>query len=389
MSAPVHATPPPQITFDWATVGNAGNAADPATGFGAVAYEYRISKTEVTNAQYTEFLNAVAATDTHDLYNTDMAGNLGGISRSGFSGSYIYSAQAGRANNPVTYVSWIDSARFVNWLHNGQTPASDTETGVYTINNGLTETRNVGAQYFLPSEDEWYKAAYHNAAAGTAGDYFTYATGSDSVPVSDHPDDNPSAVNYRNDDGIANGFNGGYAVSGTPFPGGNPSTEVGAYTDADSPYGTFDQTGNAWEWNETLGSGSSRVRRGGSWASFESNQRSSSRPLLNPTTETIIIGFRIASPVPTPGDVNLDGVVDTLDIQPFVDLVSGGGFQDEADVNGDGVVDTLDIQPFVDIVNGAIGGSDAAAVPEPGSLALLGLSTAMLMRRRPRKRPRK
>ena len=39
------------VTIDWVTVGNVGNAAD-TTGFGTVNSEYRISKTETTNAQY-------------------------------------------------------------------------------------------------------------------------------------------------------------------------------------------------------------------------------------------------------------------------------------------------------------------------------------------------
>lgn len=62
------------VAFEWAAVGNAGNVAD-VTGYGAVGYEYRISKHEVTNAQYAEFLNAVAATDTYNLYNSQMGSN--------------------------------------------------------------------------------------------------------------------------------------------------------------------------------------------------------------------------------------------------------------------------------------------------------------------------
>ena len=52
------------------------------------------------------------------------------------------------------------------------------------------------------------------------------------------------------------------------------------------------------------------------------------------------------------GDVNLDGVVNLLDVQPFVILVAGGGFQAEADINQDGFVDLLDVQPFVEILTG-------------------------------------
>ena len=67
--------------MDWSLVGNAGNAADPTTGIGAVDYEYRIGTYEVTNAQYAAFLNSVDPTgsNTLGLYNSFMAGNLGGI----------------------------------------------------------------------------------------------------------------------------------------------------------------------------------------------------------------------------------------------------------------------------------------------------------------------
>jgi len=78
------------------------------------------------------------------------------------------------------------------------------------------------------------------------------------------------------------------------------------------------------------------------------------------------------------GDVNGDGVVDGLDIQPFVDLLTGGGYQAEADLNGDLVVDGLDIQPFVDIITGA----GASAMPEPGTLILLAAASLGLLGRR-------
>jgi len=266
----------------------------------------------VTNAQYAEFLNAVAATDTNNLYNTSMAGNFGGITRSGSSGSYTYAVNAGRANNPVTYVSWYDAARFSNWMTNGQT-SGGTESGVYTLTGpttitGITRDLNNPNQVFIPTEDEWYKSAYHDANAGTAGTYFTYATGSNSVPISDQPGDNAAAVNYFNNDSIANGFNDGYAVSGSSsFPSTtNPFTDVGAYTDADSPYGTFDQNGNVFEWNEAL-IGSRRGLRGGSWGFSENILRSSSRHNNFPTGNDGFIGFRVASPaaavVPTPSAV--------------------------------------------------------------------------------------
>ena len=53
-----------------------------------------------------------------------------------------------------------------------------------------------------------------------------------------------------------------------------------------------------------------------------------------------------------PGDVNLDGVVNLLDVMPFVGLLTSGGYQAEADINQDGVVSLLDIDPFVDLISG-------------------------------------
>ncbi len=129
---------------------------DGTTGYGSVDYTYRISKYEVTNAQYAEFLNAVASTDSYGLYDTDMGSpepwEWGGITRSGSSGSYTYSAIGGREDMPVNHVSWYDSLRFANWLHNGQpTGAQDnstTEDGAYTI---ITESPVPGPLPLAPS----------------------------------------------------------------------------------------------------------------------------------------------------------------------------------------------------------------------------------------------
>ncbi len=295
-----------EVTFDWATVGNVGNGAS-GFGYGAVAYEYRISKHEVTNTQYAEFLNAVDATgaNTLSLYNGDMTGNFGGIEfQAGNADGSKYVVQTGRGNTPVTYVSWYDAARFSNWLHNGQGTGS-TEAGAYDMS--LLETdpsaisRDTGATHFITSEDEWYKAAYHWGET-VDGFYYTYATTSNDLPASDQPGDDATGVNYYNDDGNnGNGFNDGYAATGsTAFPGAvSPFTEVGAYTDADSPYGVFDLNGNVSEWNEAL-IGSDRGLRGGGWSSGAGNLAVSFRSQLDPITENGNVGFRVGSIVPVP-----------------------------------------------------------------------------------------
>ena len=91
------------LNIDYVSVGNAGNAAD-TTGYGKVDYAYNIGKYEVTNAQYVNFLNAKAQTDTYSLYNTITSIFNDGIGRTGASGSYIYSATSGFENMPVLFV---------------------------------------------------------------------------------------------------------------------------------------------------------------------------------------------------------------------------------------------------------------------------------------------
>ena len=104
------------VTIDMVTVGNPGNANDPATGgiYGGVAYDYQIGKYDVTIGQYTDFLNAVAATDTYSLYNASMATDLNaaGIAQAGSSGSYTYSAIAPSGTTPAGFGLPVVSAVF-------------------------------------------------------------------------------------------------------------------------------------------------------------------------------------------------------------------------------------------------------------------------------------
>jgi formylglycine-generating enzyme required for sulfatase activity len=248
-------------------VGNAGNAADPSTGYGAVAYKYQIGKYEVTNAQYAEFLNAKAATDSYSLYNPSMASY--GITRSGSSGSYSYSVTGGLENRPVVYVSWFDAARMANWMMNGQ-GSGDTETGAYTLNGATSGVvlANAGAQVYIPTENEWYKAAYYNGATST---YSLYPNGQNTITTAD--------ANYENSVGS--------------------STNVGTYSSDPSFYGTFDQGGNVWERNDTVNYGSNYVLRGGCWLASTGSGvfqlASSFRFNYGPTVEAFIFGFRLAS----------------------------------------------------------------------------------------------
>jgi len=304
------------VNIETVPVGNAGNAGEwsgesyggygPDRICGAVGYTYNIGKYEVTAGQYCEFLNAVAKTDTYGLYNERMWSISYGcrIERTGSSGSYTYSVASDWANRPVNYVSYWDACRFTNWLHNGQpTGAQDagtTETGAYTLNgynsyDGRTIQRNADWKWAVTSEDEWYKAAYHEKD-GVTGDYWDYPTGTSAMPINDVADpDQGNNANY---------FDGAHAI-GAPYY----RTAVGEFENSESPYGTFDQGGNVLEWNEGVvyeGNGYSyRGLRGGSFESDDDYLLASVRDFNRiPTYELYSNGFRV-SEVPEPTSIML------------------------------------------------------------------------------------
>jgi formylglycine-generating enzyme required for sulfatase activity len=299
------------VNIDWVDVGHAGNAADPATGslYGAVAYAYKIGKYEVTNAQYTAFLNAVDPTgaNANGIYNSNMGSNArGGISFNvAAANGAKYSAKTNMGDKPVNYVSWYDAARFTNWLHNGQGSGS-TETGAYTLNGntGLI-TKNVGATVWLPSEDEWYKAAYYDPTAGAGGgdNYWTYATQSNLAPTvasanatGDVSNPGANVVNYNRG-------------ADWNSQDGNVTT-VGSAA-ANNYFGTADMNGNVWEWNDAI-IGSSRGLRGGSWKLTSFGLAASSRSSNTPTAEALPRGFprrQCPRALRSPDDVHCSGSV--------------------------------------------------------------------------------
>ena len=293
------------VYIDTVPVGNPGNDND-SSGYGALGYTYRMGKYEVTAGQYTEFLNAVAKTDTYRLYNDSMDLGAGcGISWGADEQGRIYSVSSQRANRPVNYVSWGDAARFANWLTNGQPtgpqgPAT-TEDGSYLLNGAtsaaelLAVTRKPDARYVLPSEDEWYKAAYH-LNDGVTGNYWDYPTSTNSIPsnVLSNPDPDPG--NNANFYDVMKGD-----TIGSPYH----RTPVGDFENSESPYATFDQGGNVWEWNEAVLGGSSRGQRGGAWNSWSVGELGAGyRYQYDPTFEDHDLGFRVAM-VPEPATLSL------------------------------------------------------------------------------------
>jgi formylglycine-generating enzyme required for sulfatase activity len=280
------------VALEWVAVGEPGNPCDSETDgcYGSVAYPYEIGRFEVTNAQYAEFLDAVAADDPGALYDARMGSDadFGGITRTGAEGSYDYAAKPGFAAKPVVFVTFWDALRFANWLHNGrptgaQGPAT-TEDGAYTLSAPAiaenTVVANPGATHFLPSEDEWHKAAYYAPGLGLFWEYPTQT----SVPT--------ACVLPALDDGNA----------ANCWPATSPDgalTDAGAYAASASATGTYDQGGNVREWNETISFTLSRVVRGGSWFTSAGAFAATNRESRDPASSDDDLGFRVAR-VPEP-----------------------------------------------------------------------------------------
>ncbi len=326
-AATLHAT----LAIPTVEVGNPGNFHD-SSGFGGVGNTYSIGKHEVTNSQYIEFLNAVDPSGGNGLgiYSDLMTSNFsGGIAFSPVAANGAkYSAKTGRADNPVVFVSWYSALRFANWMHNGQGSGS-TEMGAYTLmggtpipSNGSSITRSSSATWFLPSENEWYKAAYYD---GNTGSYFDYPTKSNTAPNSDQPPgiNAPLTTNVGNffKNAAPVGYDDGYAVTGstdgTPIwmNTQNYLSNVGAYANAVGPYGTLDQGGNVAEWTESFFDLAmvERSIRGGHWYHSDGDLLASFRDGEGPQYLLQTIGFRIAATaVPEPTPLLLVGVVACL-----------------------------------------------------------------------------
>jgi sulfatase modifying factor 1 len=317
------------IVIDFTTVGNPGNAADTqlhydaTSGYGSVPNIYAIGTYEVTNAQYAEFLNKVDpfALNQFDLQDPGMGTDIrGGIVLNATQlGSNPYELKPNMGDKPVNYVTFWDAARFANWLHNGMPFFGGTETGAYNlldayiggdpknIDNSAV-TRNPNALFWIPSENEWYKAAYHdpvnpgadarstdpiNPDLNNTANYWFYPTQSDAVPIVATASatgniSNPgvNVVNYQ---------------TGADWNAqdGNVTTVGSAGPLSASHYGTFDQGGNVMEWNDTRATASTRGLRGGAWFDLRFTLQSATRQNVDPTNAANSIGFRVAT-VPEP-----------------------------------------------------------------------------------------
>ena len=252
------------IDIDFVTIGNPGNSGDTRTdypysadpyGCGAVDYEYRIGMYEITNAQWNAFVSAIGPPTGNPIT------------------AYELDAYWTDGSQPTNCVSWYEAAQFCNYLTSG-----DKSHGAYLFSGDNTNPGDFlgidrgsavltyGVAYVIPTEDEWYKAAYY-----TGSGYSTYSNGTDTSPIA--------------------GTDSNYDLAiGQPWDVGTGKQEQN---------GTYNIMGNVCEWNETLTTSSARGLRGGSYYHDAGYLASHYRGDVNPVSESKGTGLRVVS-VPEP-----------------------------------------------------------------------------------------
>jgi formylglycine-generating enzyme required for sulfatase activity len=301
-----------QDGFEFVTVGSPGNAPfagpSPLTGYpigrGRVDYAFRISRLEVTSAQWVDFMNVLGQ---------DIALSVRSEPASWGAQEDLNDPRPGRqyalfdstyALMPVTGITWHTAAMFCNWLHNGRTDnfaslmsgAYDTSTWGSAPGGGYTDqsTHSPGARYWIPTLDEWLKAVHYDPDRNGPGQggYWRFANSSDTPPVF-----GPPGVGTSN-----------AGINNTPF-----SDRLGQYPNSQTPWGLLDADGMASEWTEEWlnplrpvdrvveggGTSSAGIGVNGTptflWSDIEFAR------FAPPTSFNSDAGLRIASIIPAPG----------------------------------------------------------------------------------------
>lgn len=298
------AQPAPDYGFQWATIGDINNPAFDGGGFGflpgrgVVGHEYRISKLQITTGQWLEFVNTFSTRDGGEFFTRPY--QWGAYPDPHYTGPGRRWTPKNLPNwdmLPVAGVSWREAAMYANWLHNDKSPEQwAIENGAYDTSTFSTDpntlvftdqlTRHPDAKFWIPSLDEWLKAAHydpHRHGQGEGG-WWLYPNSTDEPLTPGPPGVGQTTADWIDPD----------------IQAGEWHIPLGAYPDEASPWGLLDISGGAREWAEEH----MEYR----WRHFNGSNAGMTFPMLDhagypgvdlPDTRGLN-GFRIAAVVPVP-----------------------------------------------------------------------------------------
>lgn len=311
-----------QFNIDFVLIGDFGNSPD-TTGYGGVAYAYRIGTYEVSRGMI-ESYNALSGGPQITMADMSSVGGNG-------------------ANRPATGITWNMAARFVNWLNTSKGHAAAYRFSSGGANDDIVmwtpgdagydpknPYRNSRAHYSLPSENEWYKAAYYDPKAnGGAGGFWDYTTGSNAAPTA-----------------VSSG-----TASGTAVFGGQAGPADIMNAGGLSPYGTMAQGGNVWERIESDFSAPNddpteyHTIRAGYWGNAANSLQVTTRVSNSRSIGSSLTGFRVVS---VPPDQDHDGLADIYETGTgiYVSPTDSGTNPSTPDTDGDGLTDGIEVYRY-------------------------------------------
>lgn len=257
-----HGQVAPDYDFRWSTIAAPGNVAYhgpeqngiQVEGRGSVDYVYRMSTLEVSSGQWLEFLNTFSGTATPPrLFDNGNPVFWGG----GVDGNYngpgrqfiLHPSLPNAAQLPVGGISYHMGMLYSNWLHNGK--SSNPESlirGAYDTllvpdvlepPQSLYPTHMPGAMFWMPTLDEWIKAAHFdpNRYGENQAGWWTYRNKSEAPGVAGPPGVGTTSAGWEDpNDPLAGAWH----------------IPLGAYPNVVSPWGLLDTSGGASEWTEEI-----------------------------------------------------------------------------------------------------------------------------------------